>query len=199
VLRFANKPDDIFVLLINEAIEDMISYLEMDEDVDERQDALRASMPRSSALFDAADVMAQLGTLREFLNADKLYKPSDYHWLLLYECLRSYCDYFNDEHPGDVYKVHHIESIDFAWLIDYYFWDTDFLSDDIPNLTVEQRRGLGVSSETFGLTAGLKPDSEELKLTACDAELLQEFQGPPISLFTPGSKEYPSTADPQDN
>ena len=192
MLRFANKPDDIFVLLINEAIEDMISYLEMDEDVNERQDALRASMPRSSALFDAADVMAQLGTLRECLNADKLYQPSDYHWLLLYECLRSYCDYFNDEHPGDVYQLHHIESIDFEWLIDSYFWDTDFLSDDIPHLTVAQRKELGISSETFGLTADMKPHPEELEIEVCSTEIVKEFEGPPVSLFTPGSKEYPS-------
>ncbi len=65
MLRFQNKPDEIFMILLNEAIEDMICYVEMDDDVDERQDALRASMPRSSELFDARGAMDQLRALRE--------------------------------------------------------------------------------------------------------------------------------------
>ncbi len=199
MLRFENKPDEIFVLLINEAIEDMICYIEMDDDVDARQDALKASMPRSSELFDARGAMDQLGALRECLNSDTLYKPTDYHWLLLYECLRSYCDYFNDERIGDVYKLHKIEHIDFESLIECYFWDTDFLNDDIPNVSLEVRQMMGVSSETFGLTAGMKPHPDELVLAVCNAGMVEEFEQHPNLIFIPGSNQYPSFADHHDN
>ena len=187
------------MILLNEAIEDMICYVEMDDDVDERQDALRASMPRSSELFDARGAMDQLRALRECLNSDTLHQPTDYHWLLLYECLRSYCDYFNDERIGDLYKLHQIESIDFGGLIECYFWDTDFLNDDIPNVSLEVRQMMGVSSETFGLTAGMKPHPDELTLAVCNVEMVDEFKEHPDTIFIPGSKLYPSFSDPQEN
>jgi hypothetical protein len=199
MLRFTNKPDEIFILLINEAIEDMICYVEMDDDLADREDALSAYMPRTSELFDAKGAMDQLRALRECLNSDKLYMPTDYHWLLLYECLRSYCAYFNDERVGDLYEVHKIESIDFSWLIGHYFWDTDFLNDDIPNVPMEVRKMMGISSETFGLTAGLKPHPDELVLAECRAELVKAFEGQPVNIFIPGSKVYPPLSDPQDN
>ena len=144
--------------------------------------------------------MDQLWRLRERLNSDTLYQPTDYHWLLLYECLRSYCDCFDDEPPGDVYKLqHHIESIDFDWLVDCYFWDTDFLSDDISNLTVKQRRELGISAQAFGLTAGMKPHPEELELEVCDRELVKGFENQPVLLHILGSKDYQSSSDSRDN
>ncbi len=125
------------------------------------------------------------------LNSDTLYKPTDYHWLLLYECLRSYCDYFNDERIGDLYKLHQIESIDFGGLIECYFWDTDFLNDDIPNVSLEVRQMMGVSSETFGLTAGMKPHPDELTLAVCNVEMVDEFKEHRDTIFIPGSKLYP--------
>ena len=48
MLRFANKPDRVFIFLVNEAIDDMLCYVEMDDGLVERQDALNAYMPRSS-------------------------------------------------------------------------------------------------------------------------------------------------------
>lgn len=199
MLRFNNKPDEIFIVLVNEAIEDMLGYVEMDDEIEERLDALRASMPRSSELFDVRGAMEQLRTLRGCLNSNTLYQPTDYHWLLLYECLGSYCDYFNDERVGDLYKLHTIEYIDFGSLVDCYFWDTDFLNDDIPNVSVEVRQMLGVSSETFGLTAGMKPHPEELTLAECSAEMVKDFNKEQDSFFLPGSKRYPSFSDDRPN
>lgn len=195
MLRFNNKPDEIFIVLVNEAIEDMLDYVEMDDQIEERQEALRAFMPRSSGLFDVRGAMEQLRILRECLNSSTLYQPTDYHWLLLYECLRSYCDYFNDDRIGDLYKLHKIEYIDFGSLIDCYFWDTDFLNDDIPTVSVEVRQMLGVSSETFGLTAGMKPHPEELMLAECSAQMVKDFYGHQDSFFVHGSKSYPSFSD----
>ena len=121
MLRFANRPDEIFILLLDEAIEDMICYVEMDDELAERQDALRSYMPKSSKLFDAQDAMDQLRVLRECLSSHELYQPTDYHWLLLYECLKSYCAYFNDERIGDLNELHQIEFIHFGWLIEHWF------------------------------------------------------------------------------
>ena len=52
MLRFANKPDEIFLILIDETIEDFLDELEgFNDDPTEQEEIIKASMPRSAALF----------------------------------------------------------------------------------------------------------------------------------------------------
>jgi hypothetical protein len=52
MLRFASKPDEIFLILLDETIEDLLNELEeFNDDPTEQQDIIQASMPRSSKLF----------------------------------------------------------------------------------------------------------------------------------------------------
>jgi hypothetical protein len=55
------------------------------------------------------------------------------------------------------------KSISHGWS-NYFSGILNFLMDDIPELSLEQRQSLGISSETFGLISGMKPHSEELAI-----------------------------------
>jgi hypothetical protein len=99
-----------------------------------------------------------------------VYQPTDYHWLVIYDCLEGFCELHNDlaaEQPTRMTPVGAFEigKIDVEALVTLFFWDTDFLAgDDLVGLSVEQRNQLGIGAETFGLAAGLSPHPDELRL-----------------------------------
>ena len=186
MLRFEIQPDTVFFDMLDDAIEQMID--EMDLEQPSNQDvSFAVSMPRSSRFFTAEQAKEHLRALQRAIHAPQLYQPTDYHWLLLYECLRVYCGLFNELPSGVIKDTYGIESIDFNGVIDYFFWDIDFLNDHISDLSMEAREQLGVSPETFGLSMGLKPHPEELTLKLCEPEDGKEA----AKAYTPGSKEYP--------
>jgi len=59
-----------------------------------------------------------------------------------------------------------IGRIDFDYLVDAFFWDTDFLiGPELLELSADQRRRqLGFSNEAFSIAAGLKPHPSELEI-----------------------------------
>lgn len=197
MLRFASKPDLIFLLLINQAIEDAIGHIEFDDDPAEQQEALDSLMPHSAKLYDVAGVKTQLALLKAAIGKAELYQPTDYHWLLLYEVLDAYCADFNETPHGILFAGYGLERLEIDHLADVFFWDTDFLDAQIPMMSLDAREVMDISPETFGLTAGLKPHPEELELERCEDELAKDFGEDPCVMFVPGSKVYPSHSDEQ--
>ena len=195
MLRFATKPDHIFLIVLDQAIENVLGMLELDDDPAEQQETFQGVMPRSAKLFDAAQATTQLAALKTASEASDLYQPTDYHWLLLYEALELYGSEFNARPDGLLHAGYGIERLDFDALIDLFFWDTDFLDEHLPLIPLEARQQLDISPETFGLTAGMKPHPDELRLKLCDAELVKTFDGEQCVTFLPGSKDYPSLPD----
>jgi hypothetical protein len=98
-----------------------------------------------------------------------------------------YCDLFNDLPGGVLSEKYGIKSLGFGDLIDYFFWDIDFLNDNLSTLSMEARQDLAVSPETFGLSMGMKPHPEELALQLCDPDDDTEAG----KAYVPGSKTYP--------
>ena len=192
MLRFATKPDTVFTKLLREACPEAIGHTELEDDPAEQRDALENLLPRTSKLFDVPGLKAQLIALNAASAASELYQPTDYHWLLLYEVLDAYCLEFNEAPRGPLFTEFGIERIDFDHLVDVFFWDTDFLDPHIPSMSLESRELLDISSETFGLTAGLKPHPEELVIEMCKEEIVREFEDDPCELYMKGSKEYPT-------
>ena len=113
--------------------------------------------------------------------------PTDYHWLLMYECLQIQIEALNDMLIPDLItqltalataqdtlyltlptrsKGGAGFSIDFDALVDMYFWDTDFLLDaeQFARLTPDAKANLGFSPSAFGVTQGLAPHPDELVL-----------------------------------
>jgi hypothetical protein len=131
-----------------------------------------AQYPTAARCFSPALARATLGQLLTASRADQVYQLTDYHWLLLYDTLRAYCALHNDyaqEAPTQTLPVgpYQIGPIDFDALLDLYFWDTDFLLEGptLAGLGPDTRKAMDVADEVFGISQGLPPHPDELKLT----------------------------------
>jgi hypothetical protein len=156
-------------------------------ELDEDHEAWAAAYPLASACFTQELARRAFLELLDKLDAPELYAPTDYHWLLVYDCLKEQIALFNDAPvpsvvtclralAGDQDGAYlHLPTraqgmagvwIDFDEYIDAYFWDTDFLTDVgvFGQLTPEAKSQLGFSGEVFGVTQGLPPHPEELVL-----------------------------------
>jgi hypothetical protein len=134
----------------------------------EDHEAWAAAYPLGSACFTQGLARRVLLELVEKLDAPELYVLTDYHWLLVYECLKEQIALFNDGPvPSVVTRLRALASdqdtaylhlpkrskgmadvwMDFDEFIDVYFWDTDFLTDAgvFGHLTPDVKQQLGLS------------------------------------------------------
>jgi hypothetical protein len=130
-----------------------------------------------------------------------LYQLTDYHWLLLYEALWRFCEVFNDE-PEEIAptlaKQYGINEIAFHELLDWYFWDTDFLTspDSFIKIGKDGRKQMGFGEEAFGVVQGWIPHPEEIKIVRLSTQDANKWgkarteESP--NLFQVGSQKYPS-------
>jgi hypothetical protein len=172
------------------ATEIVISCLEIAADMAVDFDppaAWRDVYPLSAECFTAALARATLLDLVGKLRLPEAYVPTEYHWLLMYECLKVQIEVLNDMPlPALVAQLTTLATahdalylslptrakrvegfhIDFDALIDTYFWDTDFLMDaeSFARLSAETKTHLGCSPGVFGVTQELAPHPEELVL-----------------------------------
>src|SRR5262245_35143349 len=150
-------------------------------------EAWRDVYPLAAACFTPELARAPLLDLVGKLRLPEAYVPTEYHWLLLYECLKVQIEMLNDMPlPALVAQLTTLATaqdalylslptraqgvegchIDFEALLDTYFWDTDFLIDaeSFARLSAEAKTHLGFSPSVFGVTQGLAPHPEELVL-----------------------------------
>ena len=172
------------------ATEIFVSCLELSSDavIDfDPPEAWRDMYPLSATCFARELARETLLDLLAKLRLPEEYVPTEYHWLLMYECLQVQIEVLNDMLIPDLItqltalataqdtlyltlptrsKGGAGFSIDFDALIDTYFWDTDFLLDAerFARLSAEAKTQLGFSPSVFGVTQGLAPHPEELVL-----------------------------------
>jgi hypothetical protein len=150
-------------------------------------DAWRDAYPLSAQCFTPELARETLLDLLAKLRLPEEYELTEYHWLLLYECLMVQTDMLNDASlPSTVKQLTTLATtedalylslptrsqdvagfhIDFDALIDRYFWDTDFLLDAelFSQLGADAKTHLGFSASVFGVTQGLSPHPDELVL-----------------------------------
>jgi hypothetical protein len=177
-------------LLTAAATEIFISCLEISADVVidfDPPDAWRDMYPLSAACFTPELARETLLDLIAKLRLPEAYVPTEYHWLLMYECLQALVEVLNDEPlPSLVTQLTTLATaqdalylslparsegvagfhIDFDALVDTYFWDTDFLLDGetVIQLDADAKASLGFSPSVFGVTQGLAPHPDELVL-----------------------------------
>lgn len=174
MLLFQNKPDEIFLAILHEAMDDELPYL---EDAIEDIEFFQACYPFTSRHFTPTLAVQALRQLQTASEAEEYYQLTDYHWELLYEVLRGYTECFNDcQDASQVSNKYGIKEINFSAMIMKFFWDTDFMEDGevMLELTVEQKEALGFSKETFGLTQGLAPHPEELAFRPVQGNTVEE-------------------------
>ena len=183
MLRFASPLTPaaraIFVMCLELASDEVIA-LDLPE-------AWREAYPRLAACFTPELARATLVDLVEKLRLPEEYVPTDYHWLLLYECLQEQIAALNEDPlpplvnlltalataQDALYLTLPTRSkddadfhIDFDALVDMYFWDTDFLLDaeHFAQLSPDAKANLGFSPSVFGVIQGLAPHPDELVL-----------------------------------
>jgi hypothetical protein len=143
--------------------------------------------PRSATCFTPALARETLIDLVAKLRLPEAYVPTEYHWLLMYECLKALVEVLNDAPlPALVAQLTTLATahdalylslptraknvagfhIDFDALVDTYFWDTDFLMDAelFARLGPDEKASLGLSPSVFGVVQGLSPHPDELVL-----------------------------------
>jgi len=168
MLRFAQPPDAVFLAILHAALEDLQETL-----TDLEAEDWPALYPLAARCFSADLARTTLAELLTASRAPEIYQLTDFHWLLLYDCLRAYCAIHSDYAQEVATKSlpvgpYQIGPIDFDAVMDQYFWDTDFLLDGptLASLSPEGRKTMGVADEVFGIAQGLPPHPDELTLTA---------------------------------
>jgi hypothetical protein len=183
MLRFASPltpaATAIFVMCLDLAADEVVDG--------DHPEAWREACPLSAMCFAPELARATLGDLVEKLRLPEEYVPTDYHWLLMYECLQGQIARLNEDPlpplvnlltalataQDALYLTLPARStgaasfhIDFDALIDMYFWDTDFLLDaeQFTRLDPDAKASLGFSPSVFGVIQGLAPHPDELVL-----------------------------------
>jgi hypothetical protein len=175
MIRFATKPDRLFCELLNCAITDTVeNYLTFDDPRDQ-EEWLCACMPRGGRFFTAPQAREHLLAIQKVQQDPRLYQITKYHWLLLYECLETFAQTFNEQPMGWLVKDYGIQHLAFSNLVRLYFWDTTFLSDHLAKMSRHESRTMLIWPETIGLTAGFKTHPDDLAFVLCDEPLTRAF------------------------
>ena len=205
MLRFQNYPDKIFMAILEDGITFMIDQLNTIisslDHIGDRKSAFNDLLPFAGRVFTCETALKTLKRMLACHRRPGLYYLNDYHYLLLYDTLQCLCEVHNDtvKEASCMNEVkmaskvgkYYIEKIFFDRLIEIYFYDIDFLinSETMRDLGIEERKGLGINEETFGISQGLAPHPEELAVNLMKNEkpylMIQSI------LWGPSSRVYP--------
>jgi len=168
---------------------------------EDEEDHCKSLLLFACKVFNSETALRTLKSILTYNKKPGLFVLNDYHYLLLYDTLQYYCDVHNDivrntpdrneKKKTSLIGAFYIEEILFDNLIDIYFYDTDFLlnADTVVNLGFDNRKALGLNDETFGISQGLSPHPEELKMRK------HKYEEPDLVtqavFWRPGSRVYP--------
>lgn len=196
MLHFANPPDAVFAAILHDALEVVQDEFENRYlDNEYKKDYWMRQYPNAAKVFSVPTAKTVVTQLLNASSWPDVYQLTDYHWLLLYDVLQVYVDIHNDfqRDKGGLFPVgpYLVGEIDFSFIVDVYFWDTDYLMDGkmVAALDIEGRKAMGINKETFGLTQGLAPHPDELQLIRWDG--LMEVSDEPVPPDGSIIRQYP--------
>ena len=199
MLRFSKNPDDVFTAILEESLQfvmDEVSDLIETNDLD----YYAIILVFSHKIFHPKRALETLEKLLGCHKQPELYNLNDYHYLLIYDALYLFSTIHNDRvkeaktkkdrSEASMIDSFKIKEIDFDAMVDFYFWDTDFLmgSGDLFDLGMDKRKEIGISHEAFAISQALPPHPEELELKIYDHESQEIIKS---EYFTLESKKYP--------
>ena len=206
MLRFQACPDRVFTAILHDALELGDALLRVPRtrlrpaEFQQRDNMYASLYPRTAKFFARPEALDVMMALLEASRDGAVYQITDFHWLVLYECLDAFCTLHNNSVKGKrgttrTVGPYRIGPIDFDFIVDHFFWDTDFLlGENLLNLSPDQRRNqLGVTDEAFSIASGLKPHPDELRI-----ELAKEPHFGPVGATGPERGrilEYPAEED----
>jgi hypothetical protein len=164
VLRFQARPDKVLQAILHAAFEQFLAFPPLDDE-EEWHDCF----PEMAKVFTPQGAVEVVRRLMAASDNERVFQLTDYHWLVVYACLRAFCDTHNDfarDEQGGPSTVgpYEIGQIAFDAIVDEFFWDTDFLIEAAADVGPEGRKQMGLSAESFGIAAGLAPHPSELEL-----------------------------------
>jgi len=192
MLKFSRKPDKIFTEILESSFKFVVDVIS-----DCSDDNLEALLPYAARNFSKETSIGLLRKLIKYNRASGLWELNDYHYVLIYDALKMFCEAMNEvaEDGGKpilTLNRYKIWEIDFEALTAVYFPDTDFLMspDTIADLPADAKEKLGMKKETFGVVMGMRVHPEELKI-----KLYEEGDFIPANpgqvYFRKASKKYP--------
>lgn len=195
MIYFRSRPDPVFLAILNNALEaelQEIARISAHNDVD----SWKASYSRSSLTFTPYSALITIEQLLKISRVSAIYRLTDFHWLLLYECAKNYCAIHNDlltDEPEGCLRVgaYRLREINFDEIIQIYFWDTEFLiaSEMEGGLTAEEKPESCEQEESVNLAEGLHPHPNLLEVKqVTDPVWLVKADD---EYFMPGSRQYP--------
>lgn len=131
MLYFRTQPDAVFIAFVKEALLWELQGVRRISSTND-SDAWTVGYPMVGMMFTPYSALI---TLEELLVANEtatVYRPTDYHWLLLYECLRNYCVWHNDQvqdgpESFTLLGGYRFGPVNFDTMTDRYFWDQEFM------------------------------------------------------------------------
>jgi len=137
MIYFQTKPDAVFEAILQEALLCEMNEVKMlaDDGAIESWEGLYPETSATMSPYRAIRIMTQLlAATRD----QSVYRVTDLHWLVLYECLQNFCTTHNDLYEGDPHVLRPIGAFRIGYLdgegiIGIYFWDTDFLLRPLSN------------------------------------------------------------------
>lgn len=191
MILFARKPDGVFTVILEEALCDALADL---QSIVSTQEDMEFHFPEASRCFTPAVAKETIKQLLAISKKPIPYRITDYHYLLLYDCLENYCECINslpELEPGSFSEIGPLKlrEVDFEGLIEVYFWDTDFLQSRrvMEGLGKPGREEMGIMDEAFAIAQGWAPHKDDLRVEPADEGIWDDDE----VLFSPGSPRYP--------
>jgi hypothetical protein len=178
MLEFTTTPDPVFRAIVEAALmhirEQLYPYVETytppATDLKEQDEFYADLYDELVPFFTRAEALQLVDRLQAALLDEKtVYELTDYHRLVLYYALAMFCDLHNDKALGDDGEVgpYIIDRIEVSHILEVYFPDTDFLmGPDLLHSEEFQPGEMGFTRAAWRIAAGLRPEPEDLQLTA---------------------------------
>ncbi len=183
MLRFENKPDEVFTQIVTDSLDmaiDMIEHaIELKEE--ERFVYFYFEEPFVKSFGGVNDgtkmILNELRKLKRAHVSDDIYMPTDIHFKILDRLLWNYCDLYNEElrfsdDSALQCNGETIQTLTHYRILDYFFWDTDYDFDEktacflLENKFVREQ--VGSSIQALNTAVGKLVDFSDLKLEKTD-------------------------------
>jgi hypothetical protein len=161
MIYWQQKPPRILNLLVDEAIGECLDFAGL-------LDAswFARTYPRTAKLLTLRAWQRELVKLRAANHAPGVYRPTEYHWLILHEVLGEFSETYNEGSlPRIVHEGAPVEEIHFDGILRVFFWDLDFTIplDELTGFGFVGTDWMGLRN-AMGIAAGLPPHPAELEL-----------------------------------
>ena len=171
MLYFRTQPDSVFIAFVKHALHWELHGIRHISSANDG-DAWLVGYPFLGAMFTPYSAVITLEELLVANETSTVYRLTDYHWLLVYECLKNYCVWHNDQvHDGTVPFTmlggYRFGLVDFEAMTDRYFWDQEFMELLYAN-GAESDACLcegNMDPSDLDLSYGLRPHPHKLRLT----------------------------------